>query len=105
MMKRPGKYEKRAKIYAAYRSAVEGTPYYFVVRHKTPVWSSYKGPDQKWAVYFKSKTGRKGRAYHITGNHIEKDLAYKMVLDFYMGWKKLSWEEIKMKAAIAGIKT
>ena len=103
-MKRPGKYEKRAKIYAAWRSAVEGTRYYFIVRHKTPIWSSYKGPDREWAVYFKSKTDKIGRA-RITGHHIEKDLAYKMVLDFYMGWKKLSWEEIKIKAAIAGIKT
>ena len=31
-MRRLGKYEKRAKIYAAYCSAVEGTQYYFVVR-------------------------------------------------------------------------
>lgn len=103
-MRRLGKYEKRAKIYAAYRSIVEGMPYYFIVRHKTPIWSSYKGPDREWAVYFKSKMNRKGHA-HITGHHIEKDLAYKMILDFYMRWKNLSWEEIKMKAAIAGIKT
>lgn len=104
MMKRPGKYEKRAKIYAAYRSAVEGTPYYFVVRHKTPVWSSYKGPGCEWTVCFKSKTDRKGYA-RMSGHHIEKDLAYKMILDFYMELKNLSWEEIKLKAAIAGLKT
>ena len=103
-MRRIGKYEKRAKIYAAYCSAVEGTPYYFVVRHKTPIWSSYKGQEREWAVDFKSKANRKGCA-HITGHHIEKDLAYKMVLDFYMAYKNLSWEEIKMKAAIDGIKT
>ena len=103
-MRRLGKYEKLAKIYAAYCSAVEGTQYYFVVRHKTPIWSSYKGPDSEWAVYFKSKVLGKGRA-HITGHHIEKDLAYKMILDFYMAWKNLSLEEIKMKAAIAGLKT
>lgn len=103
-MRRLGKYEKRAKIYAAYRSAVEGTLYYFIVRHKTPIWSSYKGPDREWAVYFKSKTNRKGYSY-ITGHHIEKDLAYKMILDFYIGCENLSWEEIKMKAVIAGIKT
>lgn len=103
-MRRLGKYEKLAKIYAAYCSAVEGTQYYFVVRHKTPIWSSYKGPDSEWAVYFKSKALGKGRA-HITGHHIEKDLAYKMILDFYMARKNLSWEEIKMKAAIAGLKT
>ena len=104
MTKHIGKYEKLAKIYAAYCSAVEGTQYYFVVRHKTPIWSSYKGPDSEWAVYFKSKALGKGRA-HITGHHIEKDLAYKMILDFYMAWKNLSREEIKMKAAIAGLKT
>ena len=103
-MRRLGKYEKRAKIYAAYCSVVEGTPYYFVVKHKTPIWSDYKGPDQEWAVYFKSKENKKGCA-HMTGHHIEKDLTYKMVLDFYMAYKNLSWEEIKMKAAIAGIKT
>lgn len=103
-MRRLGKYEKRAKIYAAYCSAVECTPYYFVVKHKTPIWSDYKGPDQEWAVYFKSKENKKGCA-HMTGHHIEKDLAYKMVLDFYMAYKNLSWEEIKMKAAIVGIKT
>ena len=103
-MRRLGKYEKRAKIYAAYCSVVEGTPYYFVVRHKTPIWSSYKGQDREWAVYFKSKANRKGYAY-MPGHHIEKDMAYKMILDFYMAWKNLSWEEIKMKAAIAGIKT
>ena len=103
-MRRLGKYEKRAKIYAAYCSAVEGTSYYFVVKHKTPIWSDYKGPDQEWAVYFKSKENEKGCA-HMTGHHIEKDLAYKMILDFYMAWKNLSWEEIKIKAAIAGIKT
>lgn len=103
-MRRLGKYEKRAKIYAAYCSAVEGTQYYFVVKHKTPIWSGYKGPDQEWAVYFKSKENEKGCS-HMTGHHIEKDLAYKMVLDFYMAYKNLSWEEIKMKAAIAGIKT
>ena len=103
-MRRIGKYEKRAKIYAAYCSAVEGTQYYFVVKHKTPIWSGYKGPDQEWAVYFKSKDNKKGCA-HITGHHIEKDLAYKMILDFYMTYKNLSWEEIKMKAAIVEIKT
>lgn len=103
-MRRLGKYEKRAKIYAAYCSTVEGTPYYFVVRHKTPIWSSYKGPDREWAVYFKSKMTEKSHAY-ITGHHIEKDLAYKMILNFYMEWKNLSWEENKMKATIAGIKT
>ena len=103
-MRRLGKYEKRAKIYAAYCSAVEGTQYYFVVKHKTPIWSGYKGPDQEWAVYFKSKDNKKGCA-HITGHHIEKDLAYKMILDFYMTYKNLSWEEIKMKAAIVEIKT
>ena len=103
-MRRLGKYEKLAKIYAAYCSAVEGTQYYFVVRRKTPIWSSYKGPDSEWAVYFKSKALEKGRS-HITGHHIEKDLAYKMILDFYMARKNLSWEEIKMKAAIAGLKT
>lgn len=54
-MMRAGKYERRAKIYAAYRSAVEGMPYYFVVRHKTPIWSSYKGRGREWAVYFKSR--------------------------------------------------
>lgn len=103
-MRQLGKYEKLAKIYAAYCSAVEGTQYYFVVRHKTPIWSSYKGPDSEWAVYFKSKAIGKGRA-HITGHHIEKDLAYKMILDFYMAWKNLSLEEIRMKAAIAGLKS
>lgn len=103
-MRRLGKYEKLAKIYAVYCSAVEGTQYYFVVRHKTPIWSSYKGPDSEWAVYFKSKALGKGRA-HITGHHIEKDLAYKMILDFYMAWKNLSLEEIRMKAAIAGLKS
>ena len=103
-MRRLGKYEKLAKIYAAYCSAVEGTQYYFVVRHKTPIWSSYKGPDSEWAVYFKSKALGRGRA-HITGHHIEKDLAYKMILDFYMALKNLSLEEIRMKAAIAGLKS
>ena len=103
-MRRLGKYEKLAKIYAAYCSAVEGTQYYFVVRHKTPIWSSYKGPESEWAVYFKSKELGKGRA-HITGHHIEKDLAYKMILDFYMALKNLSLEEIRMKAAIAGLKS
>ena len=75
-MRRLGKYEKLAKIYAAYCSAVEGTQYYFVVRHKTPIWSSYKGPESEWAVYFKSKDLGKGRA-HITGYHIEKDMVSK----------------------------
>ena len=103
-MRRLGKYEKLAKIYMAYCSAVEGTQYYFVVIHKTPLWSSYKGPDSEWAVYFKSKALGKGRA-HITGHHIEKDLAYKMILDFYMALKNLSLEEIRMKAAIAGLKS
>ena len=103
-MRRLGKYEKLAKIYAAYCSAVEGTQYYFVVRHKTPIWSSYKGPDSEWAVYFKSKALGKDRA-HITGHHIEKDLAYKMILDFYIALKNLSLEEIRMKAAIAGLKS
>ena len=103
-MRRLGKYEKRAKIYAAYLSATEGVQYYFLVRHMTPIWASHKGADQEWAVYFRSKDDEKGHA-RITGHHVEKDLAYKMVLDFYMRYKNLSWEEIKMKAAIAGIKT
>jgi len=99
-MRRLGKYEKRAKMYAAYRSAVECVPYYFfVVKHKTPIWA---GSGYEWVVYLKSEIDLPGYS-RITGHHAEKDLAYKMVLDFCMESNNLSWEELKLKAAVAGI--
>ena len=103
-MRRLGKYERRAKLYAAYRSAAEGVKYYFLVRYVTPVWSSYKGPDREWAVYFRSRTDEESHA-RLIGHHVEKDLAYKMVFDFYMKTEDLSWEELQIKAAAAGVDT
>lgn len=101
-MKRPGKYERRMKIYAGYLSAIEGAPYVFAITRM----ASRRSERPEWYIFFRRKDDENGYARTV-GRGIDKDLAYKMLFDYEFRHcvycKTCSWEEIEIKATAAGV--
>ena len=106
-MKQQGKYYRRLKIYAEYISKIEGSPYIITARRGLRSTKAQRhSKPMEWFAFFRRKDDRNGYA-RVVGRNADKDLAYKMILDFELRHsiycKTGCWEEIEIKAVAMGI--
>lgn len=95
------------EIYAEYVSKIEGRPYIVTARRGLrSVKAQQRSEPVEWFAFFRRKDDRNGY-YRVVGRNADKDLAYKMILDFELRrsiyCKTGCWEEIEIKAAAMGI--